>query len=127
MSYIPDARSDEYYNQKYLEEKDAEFVAGFDWNTINAIDNLKYNLDIYEDDMDIEGEDINLIKFFENHPKIKDAFFDCIADYIESERDELITSMIDAMGDKFEKRKKLVDEGKCVNCLSTYKFEIEAK
>ena len=40
MSYIPNCREDENYNQKYLTGDDKEFVRGYDWCTEQAVDNF---------------------------------------------------------------------------------------
>lgn len=130
MTYIPDGRKDEFYNQKYLLDKDAEFVAGLDWCRIFAVENFFDNLDIYEsefdEDTEEDNEEFNLISYLEEHEEIRNKLREVITQYIEMERDELVTSMIDNMEeDEFEKRKKKVDEGKAKNCLSEYEFEIE--
>ena len=40
MSYIPDCRTDEHYNQKFLTGADKKFVRGFDWCVEMAVDNF---------------------------------------------------------------------------------------
>lgn len=50
MSYIPDCRNDENYNQKYLNDKDREFVRGYDWCTEEVVDNFFNNMDVYFDE-----------------------------------------------------------------------------
>ena len=61
-------------------------------NVVNFFDNI----DVYEDELDIPGEDIDIVRIIENHEEIKDALQECLADWMEHTRDELITSMIDS-------------------------------
>lgn len=110
MTYIPDCRTDENYNEKYLNDKDKEFVAGFDWAT-EQMQNLYHNLDTYERDMNITGEDMNIIRYLKNHKDTREKFFECLADWIEMARDEMITSMIDNMDDEeYERIRAAVDK-----------------
>ena len=115
MSYIPDCRTDEYYNQKYLNEEDKAFVRGFDWCAEQAADNFFNNMyDLFGSDSyfghflaeklpeDMQDEyDYEL--FYEDmtvHRKIEtyaDLFRAKLLEWIEDERDQLITSMIDNM------------------------------
>ena len=39
MSYIPDCRTDEYYNEKYLEGLEKTFIEGFDF-CVEYVDGL---------------------------------------------------------------------------------------
>lgn len=113
MTYIPDCRTDRYYNEKYLDAQDREFVRGYDWCTQEEVDNYFFNMDMYEGDFDIDGEDINLCRFLTNHPKIMGALKKSLLHYIEMGRDELITSMINGMGEEeYEKAKAAADAGK---------------
>lgn len=54
------------------------------------------NIDVYEDELDIPGEDIDIVRIIENHEEIKDALQECLSDWMEHTRDELIASMIDS-------------------------------
>ena len=111
MSRIPDCRTDKYYNQKYLAGDDVSFVEGFDWCAEKAVESFFDNMDIYTQEFDIKGEDMNLVRFLENHPKIAEQLKESLLHYIEMQRDELITSMIDGMDkDLYEKVRKAVDE-----------------
>lgn len=136
MSYIPDCRTDEYYNQKYLNEKDAEFVRGFDWCTEMAADNLFDNLtDFFPEDsyfghilceelpvsMQEEYEwQVSFGAEGENPPpekRVVKTYADLLRmqliDWIESERDQLITSMIDGMEEEeYQTIKQKVDDKK---------------
>ena len=130
MSYIPDCRSDEYYNQKYLNEKDGEFVRGFDWCAEMAMDNFFDNIENFfcndsylmhtlneEMPEEMHDEYVWVDSFNETEEKrtIKtylDAIRAHLIDWVESNRDELITSMIDAMSeDEYKRIKGKVDNG----------------
>lgn len=63
---------------------------------IFVVVNFFDNIDVYEDELDIPGEDIDIVRIIENHEEIKDALQECLADWMEHTRDELITSMIDS-------------------------------
>lgn len=94
MSYIPDCRTDENYNEKYLNAKNKEFLAGYDC-AVEQITTLFSNLDAYPD----------LEELLDDHKAvIKDGKADiaqeAIEEWMESQRDELITSMIDNMSEK---------------------------
>ena len=116
MSYIPDCRRDEYYNQKYLNEKDAEFVRGFDWCAEMAMDNFFNNIeDFFERDSfimhmllqeipEVDHEKYEWYNSFSENPteirEVKtylDKLRAYLIDWVEGERDQLITSMIDGM------------------------------
>lgn len=124
MSYYPDCRTDGTYNEKYLNERDKSFVDGFDWCAERAVDNLFDNLDILEDD-DLQKflekelpydphEDYDWVPTFDDgekeHREIKtygDYLRLELINYIEAERDVLITSMIDNMDEEeYEKNKR---------------------
>jgi len=115
MSTFPDCRNDDYYNEDFLVRKDSDFVQGFDW-AAEAVDNLFNNLETMTDESDhLEKfltepipehmqEDYTMeFKFPE--PKKEERKVKTYGDYIrykilcwlESERNELITSAIDGM------------------------------
>lgn len=128
MSYIPDCRTDEYYNQKYLNERDKEFIRGFDWCTEMAVDNFFDNN--YEkgfDEDNFVGHEVlqelpdQLREKYEMEfsfldGKVEERTIETIIDqiryeilvWIESERDMIITSMIDGMNE--EEYRKIKDE-----------------
>lgn len=130
MSYIPDCRKDEYYNQKYLNEKDSEFIRGFDWCAEMAMDNFFNNIDdFFERDsyiMHILNEEIPET---DHEEYVMESSFDgteekrtiktyldkiraYLIDWVEGERDQLITSMIDDMDkDEYKRIKDKVDNG----------------
>ena len=121
MSYIPDCRNDENYNEKYLNNFNKEFVRGYDWCVEMSVDNFFDNLDIYFGDdshiMHLLNEELpeNMREEYEIERTFADenyrvekrdvkTYVDLlrskILDYIEMERDELITSMIDNMDEQ---------------------------
>lgn len=133
MSYIPDCRNDENYNEKYLNNFDKEFVRGYDWCVEMSVDNFFDNLDIYfEDDshiMHLLNEELpeNMREEYEIERTFADenarvekrdvkTYVDLlrskILDYIEMERDELITSMIDNMDEQEYSEIKAKVDGK---------------
>lgn len=112
MSYFRDCRTDEYYNEKYLNKTDSEFIAGFDWCAEHSVETFFDCISTFFEDLDIEGEDINIARFFENHHIVREKFKECLLEWIEEERDEMITSMIDNMPEgEYEEIKSKVDKG----------------
>lgn len=112
MKDLPKCRTDETYNQEYLDQLDAEFVRGYD----QAVEELKSffkNLDLYKNAFDIDGEDINFVRFLKNHKKIFGILKKCMAHWMEVGRDDMITTMLDNMDDEeYNKIKDLVDSGR---------------
>lgn len=138
MSYIPDCRTDENYNEKYINKEDKTFLRGFDWCAEMTVDNFFDNMDVYfEQDShimhvlneelpeDIKGEytvcESPFMEHGEETRKVEtyaDLIRREILDYIEMGRDQLITSMIDGMDeDEYKKIKAEVDgrQGKAEN------------
>lgn len=118
MSRIPDCRNDENYNEKYLNKRDKEFVSGYDWCTECAVDTFFDNLDAFisvdsvlmdalnkelPDCMKSEEEIEFTFGTMEKEVRKIETYGDLLRsqllEYIENERDELITSMIDSMDD----------------------------
>lgn len=123
-----DCRRDESYNQKYLDDKDTEFLNGFDWAVEQAIDNFFNNeMGGLEDEDAYLGHILceRLPKSMQEEYTMEFASRDdeerkCVsyADLVRMEiltwaegiRNELITSMLDNYGEeKYEKIKALVD------------------
>lgn len=129
MSRIPDCRTDEYYNQKYLNEKDSEFIRGFDWCAEMAMDNFFNNIeDFFSNDsyvmhtLNTEIPEVDHEKydwsnsFIEEDTEIRviktylDRLRASMIYWVENHRDELITSMIDGMDeDEYNKIREKVD------------------
>lgn len=106
--YLPNVREDEAYNQKYLTEKDKTFLDGYDFAVEKVLGTAFANLDNYS--LVADGEDIDLGRILENHPKLTAKLEEAMQDYFESERNELVVSMIDGMNEgEYEHIKALVD------------------
>lgn len=131
MSYIPECREDEYYNQKYLTGNDKEFVRGYDWCVEQAVDNFFDNFDCCDsdylevylskevpEDMRYEYQMENTFPYPGEEGKPEDRKVETYLDliryellcWIEHRRDDLIVSMIESMSDEeYEKIKSKVD------------------
>lgn len=112
MSYIPDCRHHDAYNQKYLSEKDSTYVMGYDVCADEA-ECFFDNLHIYATQIkEANDGDVELLHYFEKHPELLKVLTECLIDYLEMGRDELITSMIDNMSEEdIVKAKEEVDSG----------------
>ena len=115
--YIPDCRTDEYYNVDKLNEHDKAEIAGYDWCAEEVVDSFFDNLDVYFDDDSVLMETLNKelpkslqteyeweTSFGEKHTesRVVKTYGDYLRmqmlDHIERSRDEVIVSMIDADG-----------------------------
>ena len=122
---IPDCRNDIHYNEDFLNKDDKEYVAGFDCCTdaietsIAAIETATFIFDeVFEDDSETLAAVLEKELPVEVKKRLSDEYAtkcETYADmllcelfqYIEMERDELITSMIDGMQeDEYEKNRK---------------------
>lgn len=134
MSYIPDCRTDEYYNEKFLNKPDKDFIRGFDWCVEMAVDNFFDNEmfdltqsdsylghilnDTVPDELQEEyTQDHVFLNDGENEQRKVETYADLIRYkllyWIEMERKELITSIIDDMSDE----EYAANGGKsCENC-----------
>lgn len=92
MAYFPDCRKDEIYNYEKLNDRDKEFIDGYDWCVNNGIELFFDNLNIYQ----ISHNGFDLIGYLESNEEIKDEFEEALLDYIEMHRNQLITSMLDS-------------------------------
>lgn len=141
MSIIPDCRQDEDYNEKYLNEQDAECVSGYDICVKDSIENFFNNIGNIEDELleaigathynDIKLDeklicgDMTLKDMTSKQIKsigplnalllvIKSEMLSCA----EKQRDEIITSMLDNMDDdEYDKLKDAADKGVYKNAL----------
>lgn len=131
MSYIPNCREDEYYNQKYLKTNDSEFLRGFDWAVEMAVINFfdSNYTDCFEDGylehlltqkipVEINEEYDFPLTFSEKDGDTRRFVIKTYADMLkseilrscETERDALITSMIDNYPeDEYKAIKEKVD------------------
>ncbi len=110
---FPDCRNDDFYNEDFLDGMDKGFLRGFDWAIEMVLDNIFNNLEMITDDSDyLEGvfekkvpsslqSEYEVIPRFlgEKETRKINTYADYIRarmlDWAESERDELVTSMID--------------------------------
>ena len=129
---FPNCREDAYYNQDFLDETDKKFLRGFDWAAEMACDNF---FDNHYIDYDGNSDYLEITlaqpapKYMQEEYEMQFAFGDredekrtveTYADYIrfqilewiEVERNQLITSMIDSMdnNDYKENRHKAISE-----------------
>ena len=102
---VPDCRTDEYYNEKYLEGSNKDFVRGYDWATEQAL-NLLNNTEVFPDFMDMLDPNKAIVNV-DKEEIVRKA----LEDWMESQRDMLITSMIDGMGEEYDEIKARVDSG----------------
>ena len=122
---IPDCRNDIHYNEDFLNKDDKQYIAGFDSCTdameiaIAAIETANFYLDeLFEDDSETLASVLEKELTVDVKKRISDEYgTECetyadvllceLFQYIEMERDELITSMIDGMQeDEYEKNRK---------------------
>lgn len=92
MSIFPDCRTDDVYNEKYLDARDAAFLQGFDY-CVQTIKSLFENVETYPD-LEILLDDKKAVIMEDKAMIVSDA----VEDWAEMERNVLITSMIDSMG-----------------------------
>lgn len=95
---VPDCRNDDYYNYDFLSEEDASIVDGFDYCVKEAVNSAFNNVeDFAPEDLDVKPSEVVAVLH---------AFREWLFSWIESERDELITAMIDAMDkEEYEKNR----------------------
>lgn len=80
---------------KKLSPEDKAFLAGFCRATDSAA-NLLYNLDVYKGNFDVDGVDINLVRFLENHEEVREALEVSLVHWMETEKMEHFTQMIES-------------------------------
>lgn len=95
MSYFPDCRTDENYNQKYLGALDKEFVAGYDYAVEQIVNMIENNAEVYPELEAILAENVAVV-----HGEKAKVCSESIQHWAEMERNMLITSMIDNMGEQ---------------------------
>ena len=94
----PDCRTDENYNEKYLNEKDKEYMAGFDCGIETIVCMIEGNLDTFPELEAAMSE------------QTQNDLAEAAKKWAESTRNELITSMIDAMSnEEYDSIKEAVD------------------
>ena len=107
------------YYEGYLNEQDKVYINGYDHNTENVVTNFFYNTDIYterfeqigfdplkvdanvlQDEKDIDDYSEEELDAMSMETKVLLAIANSLLEYIESDRNMLITSMIDNLSEK---------------------------
>lgn len=124
MTYIPDCRNDETYNFDNLVKDSQTYVRGYDHCAEDVVDSFFYNLDVYfdddsyimhmlneklpeslQDEYEWDKVDIDTGKEESEKRKVEtyaDLLRSKLLDWIEDERDTLITALIDSQADTEE-------------------------
>lgn len=79
---------------KKLNPEDKAFLEGYCAATDSAT-SLLYNLDVYKGNFDIDGVDINLVSFLENHEEVREALEVSLVHWMETEKMEHLTQMVE--------------------------------
>ena len=95
MTYFPDVRTDEAYNQKKLNDKNKKFVEGYDWctDTIKSFFASIGDSDEYLDHILMEKVPEDMAD--EEVSTYADLLRFRLENWIESSRDELVVAMLD--------------------------------
>ena len=88
---IPNCREDKDYNEEYLNEKGTMFISGSDYAVEQALQLLD-NADVFPDFADLLSTNRAVVGV-DKEEIVRDA----LTDWLESARNELITSMLDNM------------------------------
>ena len=109
MSMFPDCRHDDFYNEDFLNKNDAGFLRGFDYALEIICNLIQNNLNAYENELTEvleEGAVAPSDEVFSTREDLYDILSEnadlvssIITHWHESERDEIITLMIDNMDD----------------------------
>lgn len=146
---IPDCRTDKVYNEKYLNDKDAQYVLGFDHCYEHCMENFFNFVCDYEEelvesmsddiakkylriDSDVLADNDSLSELSDEEverlsplTKLLLTLKETMLEYTEGERDMLITSMITTSmivgGKEHETYKEKVDSGETKNLITRYK------
>ena len=104
MTYIPNCRAEGPYSQENLNAENKRMIDGFDHCVENAVETFFYNTDVYFDD---DSHLMHVLK--EKLPEdlaeedevttYLDLLKTKLLEWIESQRDELITALIDGQGE----------------------------
>lgn len=90
---LPDCRNDDVYNEEFLVHDDKKVLAGMDY-AFEQIENLFNNLDVYGEELSEADTPYNLQKVLEDNSEV---IMKIMTEWYESERNEVITAMIDNM------------------------------
>ena len=107
---FPDTRLDETYNEDFLNADDTNFVQGYDCAVDEIVNLFANNLDVYEreltelcpaDHVPEEDEAFATRKdLYEILLANKEVICAVLKDWLEAERNEIVTSFIDNMDDE---------------------------
>ena len=138
MSKIPDCRTDENYNEKYLNEENGFYVNGYDDCVAYGIDNFFNNINIYEDEIkevlkDLPAKELEIDEdaLFEDNEcpenatiltKLLKVIKESLLDYAEMSRDEIITGLIENQKDTDIVKEKVDSEGYKNPVMRKYEF-----
>lgn len=90
MSYIPDCRTDDNYNETKLNARNMDYIAGYDWAVEQILNLFDGNSDVFPRLADILDENTAVVN------EDKEAVVrESIEQWSEMQRNELITSMLD--------------------------------
>lgn len=105
MTYIPDCRAEGPYNQENLNAENKRMIEGFDHCVETAVETFFYNTDVYFDDdshlMHVLNERLpkTLASEEDETETYLDLFKSKLLEWIECERDQFITALIDEQGE----------------------------
>lgn len=77
---------------KNLNAEDKAFLEGYS-AAIDSATSLLYNLDVYKGNFDVDGVDINLVRFLENHEEVREALEVSLRHWLETDKMEFLTQM----------------------------------
>lgn len=78
-----------------LKKLSQAFLEGYCAATDSAA-SLLYNLDVYKGNFDVDGVDINLVRFLENHEEVREALEVSLVHWMETEKMEYLTQRIES-------------------------------
>lgn len=131
------------YWQGFLNDDDTRFLQGYDWASEQTLRNFFYNLDTYADDLarafgideiDLGSDDAIAVIFNDKdmddysdeewnaipvHTRVMAVIKACLEHWMEMDRDELGTSMIDSMSEtEYEQIRADVLSGKRITAYT---------
>lgn len=93
MTYIPDTREEGPYCDKNIKDPlNREFVKGYDW-AVEQLKNWFYNRDCVPSGFD--SEETPAVASIMDNDKEADALSEILETWLESQRDELVVSILD--------------------------------
>lgn len=73
---------------------------------MEELENFVANMTMYFTAFDLERENINLVRFLENHQNVADTLQECLLHFMEMQRNEMVTSFIDTEASEDEDDEK---------------------